>query len=146
MSSSNALFTMRAFTREDDVILLKSGEVLFRPGETGTTMFGLLEGAIRITWIGQAGQNGHEDIPVGHVFGAGALVMEGHKRLGMATATTDCRLIEMTREKFFLPSMKPRCLPSSCWHRSMNACGISKWPINNGYQNQLTPTIGSESL
>ena len=44
MSSSNALFTMRAFTREDDVILLKSGEVLFRPGETGTTMFGLLEG------------------------------------------------------------------------------------------------------
>ena len=100
MSSSNALFTMRAFTREDDVILLKSGEVLFRPGETGTTMFGLLEGAIRITWIGQTGQNGHEDIPVGHVFGAGALVMEGHKRLGMATATTDCSLIEMTREKF----------------------------------------------
>ena len=100
MSSSNALATMRAFTREDDVILLKSGEVLFRPGETGTTMFGLLEWAIRITWIGQAGQNGHEDIPVGHVFGAGALVMEGHKRLGMATATMDCRLIEMTREKF----------------------------------------------
>jgi CRP-like cAMP-binding protein len=100
MSSLCALDTMRAFTREDDVILLKSGEVLFRPGETGTTMFGLLEGAIRITWIGQAGQNGHEDIPVGHVFGAGALVMEGHKRLGMATATTDCRLIEMTREKF----------------------------------------------
>ena len=62
---------MRAFTREDDVILLKSGEVLFRPGETGTTMFGLLEGAIRITWIGQAGQNGHEDIPVGHVLGQG---------------------------------------------------------------------------
>ena len=62
---------MRAFTCEDDVILLKSGEVLFRPGETGITMFGLLEGAIRITWIGQAGQNRHEDIPVGHVFGQG---------------------------------------------------------------------------
>ena len=71
MSSICALDTMRAFTREDDVILLKSGEVLFRPGETGTTMFGLLEGAIRITWIGQAGQNGHEDIPVCHVFGQG---------------------------------------------------------------------------
>ena len=52
MSSICALDTMRAFTREDDVILLKSGEVLFRPGETGTTMFGFLEGAIRITWIG----------------------------------------------------------------------------------------------
>ena len=31
MSSICALDTMRAFTREDDVILLKSGEVLFRP-------------------------------------------------------------------------------------------------------------------
>ena len=100
MSSSNALGTMRALMNEQNVISLKSGEVLFRPGETGSTMFGLLEGAIRITWIGQAGQSGHEDIPLGNVFGAGALVMEGHKRLGMATATMDCRLIEMTREKF----------------------------------------------
>ena len=100
MSSSNALGTMRALTNEQNVISLKSGEVLFRPGETGSTMFGLLEGAICITWMGQTGQSGHEDIPVGHVFGAGALVMEGHKRLGMATATMDCRLIEMTREKF----------------------------------------------
>jgi len=57
MTSICALDTMRAFTREDDVILLKSGEVLFRPGETGTTMFGLIEGAIRITWIGRSGQN-----------------------------------------------------------------------------------------
>ena len=100
MSSSNALGTMRALTNEQNVISLKSGEVLFRPGETGSTMFGLLEGAIRITWIGEAGQSGQEDIPLGNVFGAGALVVEGHKRLGMATATTDCRLIEMTREKF----------------------------------------------
>ena len=52
MSSSNALVTMRALTNEHNVISLKSGEVLFRPGETGSTMFGLLEGAIRITWIG----------------------------------------------------------------------------------------------
>ena len=100
MSSSNALGTMRALTNEHNVISLKSGEVLFRPGETGSTMFGLLEGAIRITWIGEAGQSGYEDIPLGNVFGAGALVVEGHKRLGMATATMDCRLIEMTREKF----------------------------------------------
>ena len=31
MSSINALHTMGTFTLEDDVILLKSGEVLFRP-------------------------------------------------------------------------------------------------------------------
>ena len=39
-------------------------------------------------------------VPVGHVFGAGALVMCDHERLGTATAVEDCRLIEMTREKF----------------------------------------------
>ena len=34
------------------------------------------------------------------MFGAGALVMEDHRRLGTAQAETTCRLIEMNREKF----------------------------------------------
>ena len=42
----------------------------------------------------------NERIEAGNVFGAGALVMEGHRRLGTAQAETDCRLIEMNREKF----------------------------------------------
>ena len=46
------------------------------------------------------GQEGYELIEAGNVFGAGALVMEGHRRLGTAQAQSDCRLIEMNREKF----------------------------------------------
>ena len=63
-------------------------------------MYGLLEGSVRLTWIDSAGHEGHEDIPVGHVFGAGALVMDDHQRLSTATATGDCRLIAMNRDKF----------------------------------------------
>ena len=95
-----ALDTMLSLASKSEVITLSRGSVLFQPGETGTTMFGLLEGSIRLTWTGKHGREGHEDIPVGHVFGAGALVMEDHKRLGQATAMSDSRLIEMNREKF----------------------------------------------
>ena len=96
----HALDTMRALASKAEVIHLNQGDVLFRTGETGTCMYGLLEGSVRLTWIDSAGHEGHEDIPVGHVFGAGALVMGDHERLGTATALEDCRLIEMTREKF----------------------------------------------
>ena len=91
----HALDTMRALASKAEVIHLNQGDVLFRTGETGTCMYGLLEGSVRLTWIDSAGHEGHEDIPVGHVFGAGALVMEDHQRLSIATATSDCRLIAM---------------------------------------------------
>ena len=96
----HALDTMRALGSKGEVIRLKQGEILFHTGETGTCMYGLLEGSVRLTWIDSAGHEGHEDIPVGHVFGAGALVMENHERLSTATATRDCRLIAMNRDKF----------------------------------------------
>ena len=96
----HALDTMLALASKGEVITLKAGEVLFSTGDTGSTMYGLFEGCVRLTWIGESGTQGHEDIPTGHVFGAGALVMRDHQRLGTATATSDCRLIEMNREKF----------------------------------------------
>ena len=96
----HALDTMRALASKGEVIRLKHGEILFQTGETGTCMYGLLEGSVRLSWIDSTGHEGHEDIPVGHVFGAGALVMEDHERLSTATATSDCRLIAMNRDKF----------------------------------------------
>ena len=96
----HALDTMRALASKAEVIHLNQGDVLFRTGETGTCMYGLLEGTVRLTWIDSAGHEGHEDIPVGHVFGAGALVMEDHKRIGKATAICDSLVLEMNREKF----------------------------------------------
>ena len=96
----HALDTMRALASKAEVIHINQGDVLFHTGETGTCMYGLLEGSVQLTWIDSAGHEGHEDIPVGHVFGAGALVMEDHQRLSTATATSDCRLIAMNRDKF----------------------------------------------
>lgn len=96
----HALDTMRALASKAEVITLQAGDVLFKAGETGSTMFGILEGSVRLTWTDLSGQEGHEDIPVGHIFGSGALVMDDHCRLSTATATSASRLIVMNREKF----------------------------------------------
>ncbi|AII42772.1 hypothetical protein KR100_05255 [Synechococcus sp. KORDI-100] len=96
----NLLDTMRALASKGEVVTLRSGDVLFRSGEMGESMYGILEGTIRLTWTAKDGKEGHEDIKAGNVFGAGALVMDNHQRLGTATAAEDSRLIEMNREKF----------------------------------------------
>ena len=95
-----ALDTMRSLASHGEVMAIEAGEILFRAGDVGESMYGILEGSIRLTWIDDLGQQGHEDIPQGHVFGSGALVMDGHMRLSTATAMADCRLIEMNRDKF----------------------------------------------
>jgi CRP-like cAMP-binding protein len=97
MASVNALETMLALASNGEVISLKPGEVIFRSGESGDCMFGLLEGAVQLSWNGDSG---HEEIKAGDVFGAGALVTSDHRRYGNATAITPCRVLVMNREKF----------------------------------------------
>jgi CRP-like cAMP-binding protein len=93
----NALDTMRALASKGEVLDVTAGELIFRSGETGDCMFGLLEGSVELSWNGEAGQ---ETIHAGDVFGAGALVTPEHRRYGNAKAVTDCRLLRMNREKF----------------------------------------------
>ena len=93
----NALDTMRALASNGEVIDVPAGGVIFRSGESGDCMFGLLEGQVQLSWNGDSG---HEDIKAGDVFGAGALVTADHRRYGNATAITDCRVLVMNREKF----------------------------------------------
>lgn len=88
---------MRALADKGEVRQVAAGAVIFRGGEPGDCMFGLLEGTVRLSWNGDAG---HEDIQAGDVFGAGALVTSDHRRYGRATALSDCRLLVMNREKF----------------------------------------------
>ena len=96
----NALDTMRALARKSEVHGVKAGDVIFKADDPGASMFGVLQGTVRLFWTNENGQQGYELIEAGNVFGAGALVMDGHCRLGTAQAETDCRLIEMNREKF----------------------------------------------
>jgi CRP-like cAMP-binding protein len=93
----NALDTMRALASNGEVIDVPAGSMIFRSGESGDCMFGLLEGQVQLTWNEDSG---HEDIKAGDVFGAGALVTPDHRRYGNATAITDCKVLVMNREKF----------------------------------------------
>lgn len=93
----NALDTMLALSAQGEVQQVAAGETIFRSGDAGDCMFGLLEGTVELTW---SEANGKEIIRAGDVFGAGALVTENHQRFGNATAITDCRLLVMNREKF----------------------------------------------
>ncbi len=93
----HALDTMRALADKGEVRDVEAGSVIFRAGEPGDCMFGLLEGTVRLSWNADTG---HEDIQAGDVFGAGALVTQDHRRYGHATALTPCRLLVMNREKF----------------------------------------------
>ena len=96
----NALDTMRALAQKSEVHAVKAGDVIFKADDPGASMFGVLQGTVRLFRTNANGQQGYELIEAGNVFGAGALVMDGHCRLGTAQAETDCRLIEMNREKF----------------------------------------------
>ncbi len=98
----NALDTMRALASNGEVIDVPAGSMIFRSGESGDCMFGLLEGQVQLTWNEDSGHDdsGHEDIKAGDVFGAGALVTPDHRRYGNATAITDCKVLVMNREKF----------------------------------------------
>jgi CRP-like cAMP-binding protein len=93
----NALDTMRALATNGEVITVEPGELIFRSGEPGDCMFGLLEGQVEVSWNGD---EGHEQINAGDVFGAGALVTSEHRRYGNAKAITPCRVLVMNREKF----------------------------------------------
>ena len=93
----NALDTMRALASKGEVLQFAPGDLIFRSGETGDCMFGLLEGSVELSWNDESGQ---EVIQAGDVFGAGALVTPEHRRYGNARALSDCRVLVMNREKF----------------------------------------------
>jgi CRP-like cAMP-binding protein len=93
----NALDTMRALASKGEVVDVEPGNLIFRAGEPGECMFGLLAGTVELNW--NDGRN-HEILQAGEVFGAGALVTQDHRRYGNARALTPCRLLLMNREKF----------------------------------------------
>jgi CRP/FNR family cyclic AMP-dependent transcriptional regulator len=88
---------MRALASQGEVLDVAEGDLIFRSGESGDCMFGLLEGSVELSWS-DGGQVEH--IEAGDVFGAGALVTHDHRRFGSARALSHCRVLVMNREKF----------------------------------------------
>lgn len=95
---------VEAWQKHGEPLVLPAGSVIFEAGETGTTMFGLLEGEVSLQINGQE----LEHITAGDVFGEGAIVQEDHERFTSAIAATDCKLATLDRERFlFLLDTSP---------------------------------------
>jgi len=97
--NSNAnleLKTIAALAQQRPSRSVKAGEIIFRDGDPGDRLFGVLSGEIELSSDGQR----LETIGPGSCFGAAALVEPDHRRYGTATALTDAELLEMNREQF----------------------------------------------
>jgi CRP-like cAMP-binding protein len=95
--SPGALQTIRALARNHPVQEFRDGETVFRSAEKGSTMFGVVDGEVRLTWDGQ---DSWESFGPGTCFGVGALVDPDHLRLGTATAVGATHLLVMDRDRF----------------------------------------------
>lgn len=75
--------------------LYQAGQEIFKEGELGEFMYGILEGQVDLIVNGKA----VETIDTGDVFGSGALIGVGY-RTYTAIAKTDCKLAFLDRRKF----------------------------------------------
>lgn len=96
-SPAAALTTMRLLAQEQNLRSFAAGEVIFRAGDEGVSVFGIVDGEVGIDW-GKDHQG--ETLGPGSSFGVGALVDNQHRRVGTATALQDTQLLEMNREEF----------------------------------------------
>jgi CRP-like cAMP-binding protein len=75
---------------------LAAGEVIFRQGEYGAEMYGLISGIVELKVNDQV----KETIQAGDIFGEGAIVQPTHTRASTAIAKTDCEIATLDRERF----------------------------------------------
>ena len=88
--------TIRTLAGKRDLSSVKQGDIIFRKGELGDNLYGVVSGEVQLNW----GDNGVEIIGPGSSFGVGALVEPEHRRFGTAVALCDSELLQMNREEF----------------------------------------------
>ncbi|MFP4219616.1 MAG: cyclic nucleotide-binding domain-containing protein [Phormidium sp.] len=88
--------TVEIFQKQTEPQHYKARDVIFREGEPGETMFGIIEGAVDLVIENQV----VETIDAGDVFGEGSLVRVNGTRASTAVAKTDCTLAVMDQKKF----------------------------------------------
>ncbi|MEL6908840.1 MAG: cyclic nucleotide-binding domain-containing protein [Cyanobacteria bacterium J06629_2] len=74
----------------------QAGDVVFSTGDSGSVMYGIVEGVIEISVNGKVLETIHE----GDIFGEGALVHFDSQRASTAIAKTDCKLAFIERKNF----------------------------------------------
>ena len=90
------LTTIAALAGERAPCRVSQGEVIFREGDLGDKLYGVVSGQVQLRW----GDDRVEMIGPGSCFGVGALVDPEHRRFGTAEAVSDCELLVMNREQF----------------------------------------------
>lgn len=90
------LQTVQIFQKNCQPHIVKAGEVIFKQGEPGDIMYGIIEGEIQFSINGKPA----ETLKAGDVFGEGALVHQNYQRRSTATAKTDCKLAVLDKERF----------------------------------------------
>ncbi|MFK7914502.1 MAG: Crp/Fnr family transcriptional regulator [Pseudomonadales bacterium] len=79
---------------------LAKGELLFRQGEPGTALFGIISGQLRISANSADGQEFHLNVVgAGEMLGEIAL-LDGGERTASAFATRDCMVFSLPRDSF----------------------------------------------
>ena len=90
------LTTIVALAGERAPYRVSQGELIFREGDLGDKLYGVVSGQVQLRW----GDDRVEMIGPGSCFGVGALVDPEHRRFGTAEAFSDCELLMMNRKEF----------------------------------------------
>lgn len=88
--------TVKLYQTHGDPQTFSAGDVIFKNGDQGTLMYGVIEGEVEMVVNGKV----IETIAQGDVFGIGAIVHIDHLRTSTAIAKTDCTLAYLDRQHF----------------------------------------------
>ncbi|RZM82489.1 Crp/Fnr family transcriptional regulator [Leptolyngbya iicbica] len=88
--------TVELFSKIPDGKSFQAGEIIFSEGDSGTEMYGIIEGTVAMQVNGKT----VETINAGDVFGEGALVHSDKLRRSTALAQTACQLAVLDEERF----------------------------------------------
>jgi CRP/FNR family transcriptional regulator, cyclic AMP receptor protein len=89
--------TIRLFQKQPDPHFIEAGDAIYREGQPGKLMYGLLKGEVDLSVDGQV----FETLEAGDVFGIRAIIYENALRDATAIAKTDCQLVYLDRERFY---------------------------------------------
>jgi CRP/FNR family transcriptional regulator, cyclic AMP receptor protein len=88
---------LEVFRGEPHIMAMQPGEILFKEGDPGTSMFVVRDGVLRI----RSGSVVYEDVVRGGIVGEMGLVEKLMPRSATVYALTACELLEIDEERFF---------------------------------------------
>jgi CRP/FNR family transcriptional regulator, cyclic AMP receptor protein len=89
---------LEVFREEPQIVALQPGEILFKEGDPGTSMYVVRDGVLRI----RSGSVVYEDVVRGGVVGEMGLVEKLMPRSATVYALTASELVEIDEDRFFL--------------------------------------------